>query len=113
MLALRRASALFILVSALAACGGSNASVITDHDPEASFDQYRTFDLLDEGSGLSGPLSPSVTAPAASRVTASTTTKACSSRVMEFYKVEEIHRAAAPIGDELRRRLEQFSRVKF
>lgn len=52
MLALRRASALFIFVSALAACGGSNAGVITDHDPEASFDQYRTFDLLGEGSGL-------------------------------------------------------------
>jgi len=32
-------------------------------------------------------------------------------RVLEFYKVEEILRAAAPIKDELKRRLEQFSRV--
>jgi hypothetical protein len=42
---------LLILVS-LAACGGSNPGVITDYDPEASFEGYRTFDLLPEGSGL-------------------------------------------------------------
>ena len=29
-----------------------NGAVITDADPEASFDGYRTFDLLPEGSGL-------------------------------------------------------------
>ncbi|MBW2460757.1 MAG: DUF4136 domain-containing protein [Deltaproteobacteria bacterium] len=52
MFALLRALALLTAFSAVAACGGSNASVITDHDPDASFDHYRTFDLLGEGSGL-------------------------------------------------------------
>lgn len=43
---------LVTLACAAMACGGANASVVTDYDPEASFEGYRTFDLLDEGSGL-------------------------------------------------------------
>jgi hypothetical protein len=48
-----RLSRSFVLVSLVAAaCGGANPAVITDADPEASFEGYRTFDLLPEGSGL-------------------------------------------------------------